>query len=187
MFFRKKKESRSASGINAAMLGEHFASIRTTAVEIRDFREKLIRPTPTQHVLKQVNLDEAWESSRELFIEIFSILNDVADCFGITKGGFFRNGGFSSALNAFINTLDTITYGIADALGTGLYPPEKLQAIDARILQVQTGMNRLRKHVMEDFTYQRSPARPAESPAKPPEEHRELKIIPTDSVLGKLG
>lgn len=143
------------------LLGEHFASIRSTAVEIRDYREKIIYPTPTSEVRKQIDIDHAWPSSKDLLIETFQILNGIAKRFDIEPGSFFTGDGFAEALDAFIKTVDRITYGLVDAIGTGRYSPRQIRAIDDRILLVQSGMNRLRKHVLQDFRYPLTPVRPS--------------------------
>jgi hypothetical protein len=142
------------------LLGEHFASIRTTAVEIRDYREKIIYPTPTSEVRKRIDINHAWPSSRELLVETFSVLNGIAGSFDIEPGGFVRGDGFIEALDALIKTVDRIMYGLVDAIGTGRFSPKQIRAIDDRILLVQSGMNRLRKHVLEDFRYPVSSVRP---------------------------
>lgn len=143
-----------------ALLGEHLASIRKTAVEIRDFKEKTIYPTPTHAVRKKIDIEAAWPSSRQLFIQIFGVVNEVASRFELEPGSFVRGCGFENAVIAFIKTLDRITYGLVDALGTGKYAPSELVSIDERILLVQSGMNRLRKHVIEDFNYPVKQVRP---------------------------
>lgn len=151
---------RSASAPNTALLGEHLASIRTAAQEIRNFKEKTIFPTPTHTVQKKINIDAAWSSSRELLIEIFNVLNGIAVHFDQEPGSFIRGSGFANSLDAFIKTVDRITYGLVDAIGTGRFSAKEITAIDDRILMVQSGMNRLRKHVLEDFNYPATSVRP---------------------------
>lgn len=167
-----------ASDSNAVLLGEHFASIRKAAAEIRDFREKTVYPTPTHKVQKQVDIETAWDSSRELFIQTFGVLNDIALRIGIEQGGFVRGCGFSRAVDAFIRTLDRVMCGLVDAFGTGRYPPKELKSINERILLVQSGINRLRKHVMEEFNYPKASLRTIRTENYAADAEKESPIIP---------
>ncbi|MDF7806539.1 hypothetical protein P4E94_03750 [Pontiellaceae bacterium B12219] len=154
MFFKHKKAKKEAPAeVDIALLGEHFYSIRITILEIRNFKEKIILPTPTHKVRKKIDIEEAWPNCRNLFIEIFNILNEVGERFQVEQGGFYENSLFTEALDAFLDQLATILFGIADALGTGRYTDQELIDIDARILQIQHGANRLLKYVKTDFTY----------------------------------
>jgi hypothetical protein len=162
------------------ILGEHFDSIRTTALEIRDFKSKTIFPTPTHAVRKAVDIDAAWPSSRELFIKVFGVLNGIAHRFDLESGSFIRGSGFASALDSFVDTVDRVTFGLADALGTGKFAPHELQSIDDQILIVQGGINQLRKYVLEDFDFQRTPVRP------PSENYGETIIKVTPPALLNL-
>jgi hypothetical protein len=81
------------------------------------------------------------------------MLNEVAARFQIEQGGFYENSGFAEALDAFLDQLETILVGLTDALGTGRHSEEELKDIDAQILQIQHGANRLLKYVKQDFVY----------------------------------
>jgi hypothetical protein len=157
--FLKKKNSKPIrpAKIDVTLLGEHFHSIRTTILEIHDFKEKVLKPTPTHQVRKKVDIEEAWPDCQKLFIEIFNELNEIADHFQIESGNFYDNSTFTEAIEAFLNELNTILLGMTDALGTGRYSEKELESIDARILKIQLGATRLQNQITKDFIYSTPP------------------------------
>lgn len=145
--------------IDALLLGEHFNSIRTTMLEIRNFREKKFTPTPTFEFSKIVDIEETWPDCRDRYIQIFRILNDIAGRFMMDLSSFYENDGFTEAIDAFVTQLDTITVGLGDALGTGHFSPEELQECDRLILTIQHNANLMRTYVLTEFVYSAEPTR----------------------------
>lgn len=139
--------------ISAELLGEHLNSIRINLLEIRSFETKTIRPNPFHQITKPVDIEEAWPDCRKLFIEMYAVLNDIASHFNIEPGGIYENSGFKESIDSFINQQDVITFGIADALGTGEYEEEELVLVDGLILNIQQSAILMRKYVLEEFKY----------------------------------
>ncbi|MDH3981645.1 MAG: hypothetical protein OES84_01950 [Kiritimatiellaceae bacterium] len=159
--FSKKKQNQTNEAISEAeLLGEHFNSIRTAVLEIHSYKEKTIAPSPTYIYHKPINIEDAWPSCREAFIKMFGILNTIAIRFQLEPTDLPSDKTFTQAIETFVDTLDTITFGIADAVGTGIYSSEELDEIDDLVLSIQTSADRIQKFVLVDFPFPSESARP---------------------------
>lgn len=150
MLFRKGiKKDR----VNANLLGEHFDSIRAAIIEIRQFKVKKNKLTPTFTATIKVDIEKAWDACRNDFFDMYGILNEVAEYFQMEPDTFDESGSFNATIESFLKQLATVTFGVADALGTGTYSEDELKKIDEQILFVQKTATKLNNFVKEKFDF----------------------------------
>jgi hypothetical protein len=154
---KKKSPEKMSSTIDLVLLEEHLDHIRVRLLEIRGFRKKKVKKSPTLHFMKKIDLEEAWPSCHDTMRQTFDSLCCVAQSVQVEFEPMPPSASFGSALDQTVNLIDRLmlfleTTGISQLSGDGLHN------IDSNIHQAQQATNRLQKHVMLEFVFMRSPA-----------------------------
>ncbi len=150
MLFKKgmKKEA-----VNARLLGENFGAIRNALSEIQGFKEKRYTPTPSHEVRKEVDIEVTWPQCKDEFYAMFDQLISIAKQLDMLTTTLRPNPTFNQAIGTFIVQLNSMVYGLADAVGTGKYALKDLTSVNEQILEIQLIANKLQKHVLFDFKF----------------------------------
>lgn len=150
MLFKKgvKKEA-----VDATLLGENFGAIRNALQEILDFKEKRYKPTPVYEVRKEVDIEVTWPRCKDQFYSMFDELTSVARHMEMQTTSLKADASFNQAIETFIVQLNSIVYGLADAVGTGKYSLDDLISVNDQILEIQHNANKLQKFVLVDFKF----------------------------------
>lgn len=150
MFFRRGVKEEH---VDASLLGEHFDSIRAAILEIKNFKQKKKKLTPTYTATQKVDIEKAWNTCRAEFEKMLTQLNEIAERFEIEPRKLNGNETFDKAIESFLEQLATVTFGVADALGTGAFTEEELMRVDGQILFIQKTAFHLHTLIKDEFDF----------------------------------
>lgn len=140
-------------GFTKALLIEHLNSLKTRLLEIVNFSKKKIVTSPTHIHWKTVDIEMAWSSSQNLFIEAYEVVCDISEKLNVRRGVMSVDLGFVNALVAFLEQIDRVLLHMNTSDDADQFSDTELKAIDNRILQVQHAINLIHTHVVVDFDY----------------------------------
>ena len=153
-FFSRAPKKGKIPAINATLLGEHFASIKQDLEELISFKKKRIVHPPVHVYWKTVDIEDAWEESQEMLLKVHHNLNEILSfILPGSESHLNLETGFLAALHDTFKLLEKIIDKLADALGTGALPEQKLNKLNEIIFQTQENATALNKFVCQEFDY----------------------------------